>query len=113
MSSVACLALIMYMESRGEPLQTQQYVASVAIERAMQEQVTICESMKKPRAYSWMWDRKKTKVDHKRLNALKTIAVRELATPTLKGRMYFNERKLGKLWRTRYKPTVSGNLIFY
>lgn len=113
MNSVACLALILFMESRGESLQTQQYVASVAIERAKQEQSTICESMKKPRAYSWMWDRKNNRVDHKQLNALKQVAVKELAIPTLKGRMYFNEKRMGRRYRTPHKPIVSGNLIFY
>lgn len=113
MSSVACLALIVFMESRGESLLTQQYVASVAIERAKQEQTTICGSMKKPRAYSWMWDKKSTKVDQKQLDVLKVLASRELENPTLKGRLFFNERKLAKMWVTPYKPIVSGNLIFY
>ena len=113
MNSVACLALILFMESRGESLQTQQYVASVAIERAKQEAVPLCQSMKKPRAYSWLWDGVKTKVDPKQLDALKKVAVKELANPTLKGRMYFNERRIGRRYRTSHKPIVSGNLIFY
>ena len=113
MSSVACLALIIYMESRGEPLQTQQYVASVAIERARQEQTTICESMKKPRAYSWMWDRKKTKVDPVKLKTMQMVANKEMRHQSLSGRLYFNERRLAKMWRTPHKPIVSGNLIFY
>ena len=113
MSSVACLALIIYMESRGESLQTQQYVASVAIERARQEQATICESMKKPRAYSWMWDRKKTKVDPVKLKAMQVVANKEMHHQSLSGRLYFNERRLAKMWRTPHKPIVSGNLIFY
>ena len=113
MSSVACLALIMYMESRGEPLHTQQLVASVAIERARQEAVPLCQSMNKPRAYSWLWDGVKTKVDPKQLDALKKVAVKEIANPTLKGRMYFNERRMGRRYRTPHKPIVSGNLIFY
>lgn len=112
-ATVACLALIMFNEARGESLQTQQYVASVAIERARQEAVPLCQSMKKPRAYSWLWDGVKTKVDPKQLDTLKKVAVRELANPTLKGRMYFNERKMGRRYRTPHKPIVSGNLIFY
>lgn len=113
MSSVACLALIIFMESRGEPLQTQQYVASVAIERARQEGATICESMKKPRAYSWMWDRRKTEIRKAKLKALQVVASNEMHHQSLTGRLYFNERRLGKLWRTARKPIVSGKLIFY
>ena len=44
MSVLSCLALIVAMESRGESLQTQHYVASVAIERAKEESVGICQS---------------------------------------------------------------------
>lgn len=113
MSSVACLALIIFMESRGESLQTQQYVASVAIERARQESIPLCQSMKKPRSYSWMWDKKKTKVDPKALGEFKKLAAKELANPTLEGRLFFHERRVGRLYKTPYKVIASGNLIFY
>ena len=113
MSALSCLALIVAMESRGQALQTQHYVASVAIERAKEERTEICNSMKKPRAYSWMWDGKKTKIDKVSMDVAKTVATQELKNQSLKGRLYFNERKLAKLWRTPHKPIVSGNLIFY
>ena len=113
MNSLACLALIVFMESRGESLQTQKYVASVAIERARQEEVTLCQSMKKPRAYSWMWDNKHTRVNKAELEKLKVVAAHELRKPSLEGRLFFHERRVGRLYRTPYKVITSGNLIFY
>ncbi len=113
MSTVMCLALIIFHEARGEPITTQQYVASVAIQRATQEKVPLCNSMNKPRAYAFIRDKKNTKIDQKQMDVLKVLASREIESPTLKGRLFFNERKLGKLWHTPYKPIVSGNLIFY
>lgn len=113
MSVISCLTLIIFMESRGEPIQTQHYVASVAIERAKNEHIGVCESMKKPRAYSWMWDGRKTRVDKKLQDSFNAIAQTEMKRPSLPGRLYFNERKLSKRYRTGYKPVVSGNLIFY
>ena len=113
MSVLSCLALIVAMESRGEALQTQHYVASVAIERAKEESVGICQSMKRPRAYSWMWDKVKTKVDKKSMLVSESVAAQELKHQSLRGRLYFNERKLRKRYNTPHKPIVSGNLIFY
>ena len=113
MSTITCLAMIMFFETRGEPVITQQYVASVALERAKQEQVSVCESMKKPRSYSWYWDKKSNKVDHKLLKQFEVLAVREMRNPTLKGRVFFNERRMGKRFRTPNKPLVSGKLMFY
>lgn len=113
MSISTCLALIVFFESRGEPVLTQQYVASVAIERAKQENVSVCESMRKPRSYSWYWDKHSNRVDRKSLKQFEVLAVKELRNPTLKGRSFFNERKMGKRFRTPNKPLVSGNLVFY
>jgi len=113
MTSVACLALIVFFESRGEPVLTQRYVASVAIERAKQENVHICTSMRKPRSYSWYWDKYSNKVDHEKLKGFEILVTKELRNQTLRGRIFFNERKMGKRFRTSNKPIVSGNLVFY
>jgi len=113
MTSVLCLTLIMYMEARSESPLTQSYVASVAIERAKQENKSICESMKTPRAYSWLWDGVNTKVNQKHFEKIKPLATRQLQSPALRGHTFFNERKLGKRFKTHNKPITSGNLIFY
>ena len=112
MMSATCLAMIVFFESRGEPELTQRYVASVAIERARQEQVSLCSSMRKPRAYSWYWDKKPNAVA-KELKPFEVLAVREIRKPTLTGYMYFNEYKMGRRYRTPKKLTKSGHLVFY
>ena len=113
MGAVACLSLIMYMEALNQSDYTKALVADVAIERAKQEELSVCQSMKKKKSYSWMWDGKYTKVDRKLLEGLKPIAARELKKPVVKGRFFFNECSLGKRFRTDYKLIRSEKLCFY
>lgn len=113
MTALSCLALIVAMEARGQALQTQHYVASVAIERAKEERTDICKSMKRPRSYSWMFDGVSTKVDKKSMLVATSVAASEIKHQSLTGRLYFNERKMGKRYRTPNPLIVSGNLVFY
>ena len=113
MSTLGCLALIVAMEARNQALITQHYVASVAIERAKEEGTNICSSMKKPRAYSWLWDGKNTRVDKNSMTIATQVATKELQRQTLKGRLFFNEKRYKKRFDTPHKPIVSGDLIFY
>lgn len=113
MSSLYCLSLIIYMEARSEPILTQQLVASVAMERAAFEQLAICSSLKKPKAYSWQWDGIATKMDEKEFTKSKRIARIELAKRSMKGRLYFNHCKLGKRFHTKFSMVRIGNLCFY
>ena len=41
------------------------------------------------------------------------VATKELQRQTLKGRLFFNEKKYKKRFDTPHKPIVSGDLIFY
>jgi hypothetical protein len=113
MMSATCLAMIVFFESRGEPVITQRYVASVAIERAKQEQVSLCSSMRKPRAYSWYWDKKPNAVAKDSLKPFEVLAVREIRKPTLTGYMYFNEKKMLRRYATPKRLIKSGHLVFY
>ena len=46
MGTIACLSLIMYMEALNQGDYTKALVADVAIERAKQEELSVCQSMK-------------------------------------------------------------------
>ena len=113
MSVISCLTLIIFMESRGVSDTTKSYVASVAVERAKSENTGLCQSMKKKATYSWMWDGRKTKIDKKLQQSFEHIAYREMKTPSLPGRLYFNECSLGKRYRAPYHVIKSDNLCFY
>lgn len=113
MNTLACLTLVLYMEARNQTEYTQSLVGSVVIERAKVENIPICKSIKRKGSYSWMWDKLNTKVDKKVFNTIKIVASRELAKPTITGRYFFNEKKLGKRYKTAYSPITSGKLIFY
>ena len=115
MTTLSCLALILYMEARSEPVITQQLVASVALERAKNEKLELCSSIKKPKAYTWMWDGINTPVDKtsKEYTKALKLARQALARQTLAGRLYFNNCTLGRRWKTSYKVIRSGKLCFY
>lgn len=100
------------MEARGVSIQSHHYVGSVAVERAKHEGTDICTSMKKPGAYTWMWDRKNTRVDIKTLRSLDKIASHELKRPSLPGYLFFNECKV-KPYHSKNKIVKSDNLCFY
>ena len=103
----------MYMESRGESVTTQNYVGSVALNLASQDNTSVCKSIQKPRRYSWQWDGKHTKVDTIQLKALEEQAKKLIKKRSLSGYYYFNECKLGKRFKTEKPLVKSGNLCFY
>ena len=113
MGTIACLSLIMYMEALNQGDYTKALVADVAIERAKQEELSVCQSMKRKKSYSGMWDGKSTKVNKKLLEGLKPIAVKELKKPVVTGRYFFNECSMGKRYKTKYKLIKSEKLCFY
>ena len=112
-ATLYCLSLVMYMEASIQSEYTKRLVASVVIERAKQEDKSICKSIKTRGAYSWMWDGRRTKVDQKVLHKLHHISAQELFQPTITGRYFFNECTLGKRWKTKYKMIRSEKLCFY
>lgn len=112
-STMKCLSLIMYMEARNQSDRTKALVASVAIERAKQEELSVCESMRKPRSYSWVWKKQPSKIDKVLLDSFDKLALKELKQPTLVGRYYFNECSAGKKFKTENKLLKSGKLCFY
>lgn len=113
MTSLTCLTLIIFMEASTQSDFTKSLVADVAIARAKKENLSICESMKKPKSYSWQWDGKLTKVTSKNLKPLEKIALRELKRSKIKDHFYFNACYLGKRYKTKNKMIKSEKLCFY
>lgn len=111
---IKALLLIVFMEASTQSEATQRLVASAAIARAQHEKTSIYKSMKKPKTYSWMWDGRNTKVPWDILRKrYSRLVAEELAKPSMKGRIYFNECSLGKRFKTDFKMIRSGQLCFY
>lgn len=53
-TSLMCLALTVYHESRGEPLKGQFAVAEVVMNRTEQRDKTVCQVVKENRQFSWV-----------------------------------------------------------
>lgn len=113
MTNLACLALIIAMEARNQNDYTRSLVADVAIERAKVENVSICKSMKKKASYSWMWDGVNTKLTSEILADVTKVAFKELKSPRITGRYFFNECSLGRRYKTKYTMIRSEKLCFY
>jgi N-acetylmuramoyl-L-alanine amidase len=58
MAIVTCLALNIYHESRGESIDAQMLVAEVTINRAQEENKTVCEVVWEEDQFSWTNDGK-------------------------------------------------------
>ena len=105
------------MESRGESQEAQQAVAAITSNRVTNEEHsnTICKVVYKKKQFSWTSS--KTKINDKVAfyNALR-IAKNYHNSNTFKrlhNRKFFNEARMGKRFKTKYKPITIGKLIFY
>jgi N-acetylmuramoyl-L-alanine amidase len=116
LSSLACLALAIYMESRGEPEQGQVAVGYTVINRVEQARFPqkIC-SITGSREYTWS---KRAKItDQEAFEKCKKLAEkilkRDIADPT-KGAIYFHAKKVKPYWiKKKVKTATIGNHIFY
>ena len=114
MTSLACLALIIYHEARSMPLQAQHLVAQVAITRAYKEEQSVCKSLKVKKSYSFMWDRRSNsmKEDKAKTRAYQ-VARKTLHNHANHSYTYFNECTLGKRFKTKTRMIRIKKLCFY
>lgn len=125
-TAVACLAINIYMESRGEPIIGQYGVALVTINRAKKSQDSICNTVFKPKQFSWTnsgvkrvkyaWKVATPKDDYAWEKAEK-IAIHALAgnmPDFTKGADHYHATYVSPKWRYAMVPTKKiGNHIFY
>lgn len=52
-TAVFCLAVNVYHEARGEPLEGQYAVAQVTLTRAQQRETGVCHEVLRPKQFSW------------------------------------------------------------
>lgn len=106
----------MYMEARGEPVLSQIAVAAVTMNRANSKEYNgnVCKAVTAKGQYTWS---KKAKIkDKKAYENIKKLANAYLSgkIPNPIGhRIYFNHKRLGKLYKTPYRKIRIKNLVFY
>lgn len=115
-STLLCMALAIYMEARGEPVETKIAVAAVTLNRTKDKDYpsSVCGVVNQSGQYTW---NKRVKIkepkayeDSKRIAHL--YLTNKLRNP-IGSRLYFNNRYLGKKYKTPNKPIRLSKLIFY
>ena len=126
---LTCLALNIYHEARGEPVEGQIAVAYVTLNRAKENRKDVCSVVTKPYQFSWTitglkpvakgFKVKETHYpkEHDAWELAKTlslmVAYGKLSDPT-KGATYFHSKEVKPYWaKHRQHVTQIGNHIFY
>lgn len=119
MSSLACIALVVYMEARSLPEQAQKLVAQIVINRATKDKITICEELKRPKTYSFYWDGKPEIIEEMdsliKVVELSKEVLKKNENPTYKPINYthFNSCRLKKRYKTLISLKKIENMCFY
>ena len=115
-SALLCLTLNVYHESRGEILDTQEAVAAITMNRAKKKPGNVCSTIYKPGSFSWTRNQNlpiKEKLAFERAKRISSAYLNGKVNKKVGGRLYFNEKRLGKRFKTKFKPVVLGKLIMY
>lgn len=113
-AAIVCLALNVYYEARGEPVEGQYAVAFVTLNRAKVSGKSLCEVVNEPQQFSWTMTPQTSPDGPQWLKAL-IIAKHASAMPDqTKGSLFFHRHDVFPKWRTSYKFTMQiGNHVFY
>lgn len=126
--AATCLALTIYFESRGEPNLGKHYVGHITMNRSHLYEENVCEAVFDKDQYSWT-DRVKRSKD-KALMAKRAIQLVEdneswgqsveIAKKVINrgkditnGAKFFNEKKMGRRYKTSVRTKIIGKHIFY
>jgi hypothetical protein len=122
LAAAVCLAGAMFFESRNQPKEAMLGVGQVTIEHAHRDKTTVCKAVK-PGRFEWQTKRGKTPnpkmpadkavyVEQKQIaNAMLNKGVR---SKKLRGKYYyFNEKRLGRRFKSNVPLVRIGNLVFY
>ncbi|MBE0438105.1 MAG: cell wall hydrolase [Methylomicrobium sp.] len=130
MLSVAtiCLAMNIYHEARGEPLQGQYAVAHVTMNRVKSNEFPndVCGVVVQKRAFAWVPDnrvfRKLIETNGAKLRDQKSwLRAKSIAQVVMRGRsldltngaVFFNAKSMGRRFQTESQAVAIGDHIFY
>lgn len=113
------LALNIYHEARGEPLEGKVAVAHVTITRATKRRLSVENTVKQPHQFSWYSDKKPDDItDHDSfvecLHAALIAMDRRLQGDTMHGADHYHATSVNPRWNRKMKVLATiGNHIFY
>lgn len=84
-AALTCLALNIYHEARGEPLEGQYAVAMVTLNRAKRKLNRICAEVYRPYQFSWTLNNDVSVTDHRAFQRAKQVAKRALTLQDFTG----------------------------
>ena len=126
-----CLALNVFYEARGESVKGQYAVAHVTLNRVDSESndpSKVCNTVFKKDQFSWTKKHKKPlkrfvkiaqlakKSDEQSWNTAVDVAqkvISRMSKDITKGATFFNEKKMGRMYKTTVVATVIGDHTFY
>ena len=112
-TSMLCIALTVYHESRNQPVPTQMAVASVVMNRAKQEHKSVCSVVKQPKQFSFVHNgRIPVPTDKHTFKLIKQRVAQNRANLSRKY-TYFNHVSMGKRYQTSARPVRLAELLFY
>ena len=112
--AILCLALNVYHEARGEPIEGQIAVALVTLNRAKRNPNKVCEVVYKPNQFSWTTSRPIV-TDHRAFIHAKKLAIQvwKMRDYT-QGSTYYHATYVKPYWVSSLKYTGQwGNHYFY
>lgn len=115
---VTCLALNIYHEARGEPIDAQMLIAEVTINRAVERGETICEVVWDKNQFSWTSDKLSDRPkDIQAYTQSTMLAVQALSNPSSllgSGANHYHEASIKPFWAKNMTLLGQyGNHIFY
>lgn len=116
-STLLCMTLVIYHEARGEVEMGRIAVAAITMNRTKETEKpsTVCKVVYDSNQYSFV--KHPTKIKEKEAyDKAKKIAKQYMAgflKNPIGNRKYFNHKKLGKRYKTPYKPILIGNMLYY
>lgn len=116
--ALICLAVTIYHEGRGEPLEGQKAIANVVVNRSLQSGKSICHEVKRKHQFSWYKPHKEKQLfDIGRDNIIKygNIALEAIyEEDNTKGSQFFHNPSVKPSWTGKMNHTVRyGNHLFY
>jgi len=117
-TSLTCLAVAVYFEARGEPIDGQMLVTETIINRVDDERWpdTICEVVQQPHQFSFYGDGlPDTPRDEDAYATALEVAAEAMAGDHLwAGPLYYHTTDVQPVWRHELEPIgIVGNHIFY
>ena len=116
--TLTCMAVAIYFEARGEPIDGQMLVAETIINRVEDERWpdTVCEVVKQPDQFSFYSDGKSDTPRNAEAyaTALEVAAVALSGDHLWSGALYYHTLDVRPVWRHALQPIgVVGDHIFY